>query len=199
MAKRQAEEKVTKKATPIQWFVVLIVPLIFALVIAIGIMSFSGIDVIGKAEAFANKVPFLSSVVTTDVEGAHNKEVQKLQEKIDAKTAEIDGLTGQVSERDAAIDSLKQEVENLTAQLEQKESEINTAEKEDNSVVLEEVSSSFKEMEPEAAASIITNMEENLAVSILKQLPTKERGEVFGSMDPTVAAQLTNQLVQMQD
>ncbi|MCT2534524.1 hypothetical protein NC661_16020 [Aquibacillus koreensis] len=180
-----------KKAGPFQWIVVIIIPLIFALTLAIIILSFMGVNVIGKTKEFANHIPFLSNVVTTEEEKVEENKIELLENDIRTKDAEIDQLTAEVVTKDAEIDELNQEVTKITNQL--KELETGKQEKAD---ALSEVTTAFKGMEPEAAAPIISNLDTEMAASIVKSLPTKEKAALLGALDPELAASITNLLLE---
>ena len=59
------KNKNQKKYNKIQWFfVVIVIPSIFAFMVAAIVASFAGVDVWGKAKELSDKIPF----VTTDRE-----------------------------------------------------------------------------------------------------------------------------------
>ncbi|MBM7571823.1 MotE family protein [Aquibacillus albus] len=187
MARNYMEEK---KAGFFQWFIVIVVPLLFAITIALIILTVMGIDVVGKTKSIANQIPFVSSAVTTDDEKLIQGKIEQLQGELDAKQWENEQLSSEVYEKEQTIEALNQEITKLNEQLiEVKE----TAQSDEE--LLSDVSGSFIDLDPEVSAPIFENMEDELAITLLKNLPSQQRGAILGEMDPQVAAELTNLLL----
>ncbi|MRH42261.1 hypothetical protein GH741_06155 [Aquibacillus halophilus] len=190
MASNDFNEEKTK-AGFLQWSLVLIIPLVFAITLALIIMTFAGIDIIGKTETIANKVPLLSEVITTEDERAVEDDQAELLNEISTKNNEIDRLTADVQDKENTIEQLNQEIADLTIQMEEA---VTTQEAQKEK--MESVATSFSNMEPSAAAPIITNLEDDLAGSILEKLSNEVRGQILGEMEPEEAARLTNYILQ---
>ncbi|MDC3416393.1 MotE family protein [Aquibacillus salsiterrae] len=178
------------KAGIIQWFIVIVVPLIFAITLALIILTFMGINVIEKSKSVANKIPFLSSVVVTNDEKVELNKVNQLEGTLSEKNTEIDNLRANILEQETVIEDLTAEVNRLTSQLNELEKS-----KETNEELLGNISRSFAQMEPASAAPIIANLDKQLAMKVLLQLPNEQRGLVLGEMEPKVAADLTGFLL----
>ncbi|MDL4840064.1 MotE family protein [Aquibacillus rhizosphaerae] len=191
MARDSVVEKENKKAGPFQWLVVIVIPIIFAITLALIILSFMGVDVIGNAKGFANHIPFLSSVVSTEEELIENNQLEELQTEIDSQSSQIDQLSSELSVKEQTIDELNQQVLKLEKQIEDYESG-----EQDKTETVTTITSSFKNMEPETAAPIISNLDNQLAASILESLPDRERGAILGALDPELAAQITQLLLE---
>ncbi|RDY72156.1 MgtE protein, partial [Halobacillus trueperi] len=59
-----------------------------------------------------------------------------------------------------------------------------------------EMAQSFQVMDPEEAAPILENMNQNLAVQVLNDVASEERGEILGQMDPEAAANIASMLIE---
>lgn len=191
----QTEEKAKrKKAGFFQWVLVIIVPLVFAIIVLSIVLSLTGIDVVNTSKEFANKVPFLSSVVTTQEEEEQAREQNNFEKIISEKDTQIENLEVEVSSQSQTIDELNQEVVKLTEQLAQAtdNKEVNQEETKN----LSKLTKSYEEMEPERAASILTNVEQGMATAILNDMKDENRGEILSQMDAEIAAELTQSLLE---
>ncbi|WP_246366884.1 MotE family protein [Paraliobacillus salinarum] len=191
----QTEEKTKrKKAGFFQWVLVIIVPLVFGIIVLSIVLSLMGIDVLNTSKEFANNVPFLSSVVTTQEEEEQVREQNNFEKIISEKDSQIENLEVEVSSQSQTIDELNQEVVKLTEKLTQAtENQEGNQEETKN---LSKLTKSYEEMEPERAASILTSVEEGLATAILNEMKDENRGEILSQMDAEVAAKLTQSLLE---
>ena len=190
----QAAEK-TKKTGFLQWLMVIGIPLLFALIIAIIIISVMGIDVIAKSKEVANQIPFLSSVVVTEEEANEESEITNYESQISEKDQQIRTLETEVANHKQTIETLNQEIVKLTNQVEEA-IEAETANQEVNSEKLEKLTKSYEEMDAVKAAPILTNITPELAASILEQMNDEERGSILSEMDAEIAADLTQLLLE---
>ncbi|WP_138414831.1 magnesium transporter MgtE N-terminal domain-containing protein [Aquibacillus sediminis] len=187
---RNSVGKEKNKAGVFQWFLVIVIPLLFAIVLAIIILSVAGVDVKKHAENYANNVPFISGIVTTNDEKIYEQQQEKLNDQLKEKNEEIRQLNGQIQAKDGTIDDLNAEVDQLNEELTQQ-----TQANEDRDELVQEIATSFKEMDPEAAAPIINSLDNELSLLILKSVSSQERGQILSEMAPEDAAQLTNNLL----
>ncbi|WP_226034945.1 MotE family protein [Aquibacillus saliphilus] len=190
MARKAFNEEKTK-AGFFQWSLVIIISLVFAVVLALIIMTFAGIDVKDKTTDIANRLPFVSDVVTTENEQVEENEHDKLMEEITSKDSEINQLTVDVADKENTIEQLNNEIAKLNKQIEDL---VSTNQNQQEKV--DDVSSSFTNMEPAAVGPIISNLSDDLAVMILENMKGEFRGQVLGEMEPEEAARLTNLLLQ---
>ncbi|SFM32232.1 Flagellar motility protein MotE, a chaperone for MotC folding [Gracilibacillus orientalis] len=182
-----------KKPSIFQWFIVILVPLIFALLITVIILYFMGVDVGKHTKETLNKVPFISEQVTTDQEELHTNQLAEKDQQIDDIQEEMDALQYEVQSKDGTISELEEEISTLSSQIVELE-----AEQESDTTNLdsfEELATSFTAMKPKLAAPIIESMEDDIAVPLLRQLESEVRGEIFGEMEPEIAAGYSDLLV----
>ncbi|TGB04805.1 MotE family protein [Halobacillus salinus] len=172
----------------LQWFFfVIVIPVVFAITLALAIFTLLGINVFEQAEKYANQVPGLSQMVTTEDEKVIEGQTSELEATIANNNAQIEQLEQEVSGKDATIDDLNLQIEKL-----EKELESSKEAKEDTSEQVSDLATSFQGMDAEQAAPILSNMSEALAIDVLQEISSEERGEILGAMDPEVAASLAS-------
>lgn len=191
MAKsEQAKREGGKK---LQWFFfVVVIPIVFAITLALIITTLLGINVFQQAEKYANQVPGLSQLVSTEEEDAQKEETGQLEATIANNNAEIEQLEEQVQSKQSTIDDLQLQIESLEAELAATEEVDEEEQASETSETVTDLASSFQEMDSEQAAPIIENMTEGLAVEVLEQIASQERGEILGEMEPETAANLAS-------
>ncbi|MFB4167495.1 MotE family protein [Virgibacillus sp. JSM 102003] len=197
MAKDNIKQQ--NKTNPFLWFFfAIVIPLIVAVTLAVIIFTVAGVDVVGWAKTTGNSIPVVSTMITTDKEKNEQREDQKTKDIIASKDEKIEQLNQKVSNLESTIGQLEQEIvklENSNSNEKSSESETSDDEAESGNKSIKAISSSFNEMDSEQAALIIENMEQDLAVGILKQIPNDVRGGIFENMDPDLAAELTQLFV----
>ncbi len=182
-----------KKPNIFQWLIVILVPLIFALLIAVIILYFMGVDVGKYTKETLNKVPFIDEQVTTDQEELHANQLAEKDQQIENLQEEIDALQYEAQTKDGTISDLEEEISDLSSEL----VELEDAQDSDteNLDAFDELAASFAAMKPKTAAPIMETMETDIAVPLLRQLDSEVRGEILGEMDPEIAAEYSDLLV----
>ncbi len=192
-------KKQQNKTNPILWFFfAIVIPFIVAITLTVIIFTVAGVDVAGWAKSTGNSIPVVSSMITTDKEKAEQRDEKKTKDIIASKDEKIAQLNQKVSNLESTIGQLEQEIvklENRNSNEEKSESEAADEEAESGNESIKAISSSFNEMDSQQAALIIENMEQDLAVGILKQIPNDVRGGIFEEMEPDLAAELTQLFV----
>src|SRR5699024_8859130 len=159
----------------------IIIPLIVAVTLTVIIFSVAGVDVVRWAKETGNEIPVLSDMITTDKEKSEQRSEEKFNNTIAEKDEEISQLNRKVANMESTIDELEQQVvkleKNSSNTSESTASGGNEEVPENKSI--QSISSSFKDMDNEQAALIIQNMEKELSVSILKNLPNDSRGSIL--------------------
>lgn len=192
-------KKQQNKTNPILWFFfAIVIPFIVAITLTVIIFTVAGVDVVGWAKSTGNSIPVVSSMITTDKEKNEQREEQKRENIIASKDEKISQLNQKVSNLESTVGQLEQEIvklENSNSNEKKSEPETSEAASESGNDSIKAISSSFNEMDSEQAALIIENMEQDLAVGILKQIPNDVRGGIFEKMEPDLAAELTQLFV----
>ncbi|WP_153462562.1 MULTISPECIES: MotE family protein [Sediminibacillus] len=189
MASTSEYEK--KKPGILQWLLFILIPLILAATIATIIMIAAGIDVAGFAKKYANQVPGVSSLVSEEEKESGESgdvEQKRLTAAIESKDEQIEQLESELEAREADVEDLNEQINTLNQQLETKEE----GTEETASDPINDISTSFQNMEAERAAGILANLEDDTALAVMEQMSKKTLGEILGEMDADEAARLTN-------
>ncbi|UOQ93222.1 hypothetical protein MUO14_23045 [Halobacillus shinanisalinarum] len=197
MAKKVNREQ--EKGSKRQWFfLVIVVPTLFALTLTLVVLTIMGVNVIEKAESYANQIPGLSSLVSTSEEKQSTRQTEQLEATLANHNAEISQLEQEVNDKQGTIEELNQQIEQLEADLDAEVNASPAAEpKEEMSSeinMVKEMAVSFEEMDEEKAAPIIENMNQDLAVQVLIEVASSERGAILGAMTPESAAEIASSI-----
>ncbi|MFD2925525.1 magnesium transporter MgtE N-terminal domain-containing protein [Halobacillus naozhouensis] len=192
MAKKMKHDQ--EKSGKLQWFFfVIVVPALFALTLTVVVLTIMGTNVFEKAESYANQIPGLSAIVSTSDESQNGRQTHQLEAAIADQNEKIDQLQQQVEDKQLTIDELNQQIEQLETDLEAAlatSAEQKTEEPPAASNPMKEMAVSFEEMDEEEAAPIIENMDQDLAVQILAEVASSQRGAILGAMTPEAAAEI---------
>jgi len=192
MVKQMKNEK--KKMNPFLWFIfAIIIPAAIVISLLLIILNVAGVDVSGWAKDRASSVPVLSSFIPENDELTIEENTEEKQEIIEEKDADIERLQGEIRDLESTIDRLNQDILRLENRNEPTNGQEN--EEEQASDTISSVSGSFKDMDQEQAALILQNLDEGTAISILNDVSNKVRGEILEAMDPEIAADLTQLLI----
>lgn len=185
----------SKKYNKIQWFfVVIVVPSIFAVVVAAIVASFAGVDVWGKAKELSEKIPF----VATDEEKTGQQKVEEMEKRVTELNTEIQFRDDTIAELETEMDGKEHEIQNLTLEKEQLEMQIGELMNAEDTVnkpkAMNEITRTFENMSAKKAAPIIESMNENDALTILSSLKSDTLAGLLENMSPDVAAKFTTLL-----
>ncbi|GAE91628.1 flagellar protein FlbB [Gracilibacillus boraciitolerans JCM 21714] len=195
MATNPSEDK-ERKPGIFQWLIIILVPLIFTIIITVIILYVMGVDVGKYTKETLNKIPFVAQTVATDEEELHENNLAKKDQEIANLEEELETAKYETQTKDTTIAELEEEIANLTTQLAEVQQEETGPETDENTDgAYEDLSESFSSMKPKTAAPIIENMENSIAISLLKQIDPEIRGEILGEMEPEIAADYSSQLV----
>ena len=194
MAANPKETIQNKKPGFFQWFIVITVPIIFALIITGIILSIIGVDVIGKTKETLNKVPVINEWVQTDEEKTYEHQLENKENTISRLEEELELERSQLASKDKTIENLQTEIDNLIAQLEGKETEEQL--QSEDQTAQKKVIRSFSEMKPKEAAPIMENMDEQLVNEILQGLDEKTVARILAEMEPDLAASYIKEMAE---
>jgi flagellar motility protein MotE (MotC chaperone) len=193
MAKQIKNEQ--KKMNPLLWFLfAVIIPVMVAISILLIILNVAGVDVSGWTKDKVSSVPVLSSFVSEDEESNVGEDTDQIQARVAEKDEEIEQLNEEIRGLETTIERLNQDIIKLENRNEQNTEQSNENEEENEAV--SSISGSFKDMDSEQAALILQNMENETALSILQAVSNKVRGQILEEMDPEIAADLTQLLIE---
>ncbi|WP_066193877.1 MULTISPECIES: MotE family protein [Gracilibacillus] len=191
MAKNSSKQK-EKKAGMFQWLMVIVVPLIFAAIITVIILSVMGVDVMKHTKETLNKVPFLSEYVTTDDEAYYQHQLTNRDQSIEQLQARVEELEVELETSQGTVTDLEEELAEASVESVELGNSEETPEEEDDN--LEELSESFLAMKPEEAAPIIENLADEVAIPLLTLMDAEARGEIMAVMESEVAANYASML-----
>ncbi|NQD65695.1 MotE family protein [Bacillus haikouensis] len=189
MPKVTEEEKETKSNGRFQWIVfVVFIPLLFAITIALVVMTVAGINVFEKAQS----IPFISKVLPSDTE--ENQE--QLENRIISLQATIEDKEAKISQLQNGIDGSEKDNEKLQATIEQQKLELEELRQigEENKRAFKEVVSTFESMSAKSAAPVLLKMDDQEAIKILSSIKPDNLADILEKMPPEDAARLTGLL-----
>ncbi|SFK26874.1 Flagellar motility protein MotE, a chaperone for MotC folding [Halobacillus dabanensis] len=187
MAKNKQAQKNKSNKFPKIFFAIFL-PFIFLFTLALIVLTLLGFNVFEEAEKYASKIPGISQVTSSNEQESTKDEEARLQAIIANKDAELEDLQGEVDQKQSEVKELEQEVIQLETEL---QDFVNGNENESMDEKSKELAQSFEGMDAEEAASIVENMDQSIAMQIMAQVASEERGEILGKMDPELAADLS--------
>ena len=192
------EELEESKISKFQWFLVIVIPLIFAVTVALIVFTVAGVNVVEKAKEMSAKIPFIESDQKDEEKGkpAKNDEkvsmkLEKLENEIENKEKEIEKLEGIIDTRDKAIAKAEAEKQQLQTEMNQFRDSQNNSKQ-----AFKDIIRTYETMAPKKAAPIIMEMNDEDAVEILSSMKAVTLAKVLEQMNTADAARLTKKLTE---
>ncbi|WP_141992175.1 hypothetical protein [Bacillus sp. B4EP4a] len=192
------EELEESKISKFQWFLVIFIPLIFAVTVALIVFTVAGVNVVEKAKEMSAKIPFIESDQKDEEKGkpAENDEkvsmkLEKLETEIENKEKEIEKLEGIIDTRDKAIAKAEAEKQQLQTEMNQFRDSQNNSKQ-----AFKDIIRTYETMAPKKAAPIIMEMNDEDAVEILSSMKAVTLAKVLEQMNTADAARLTKKLTE---
>ncbi|MGE7601791.1 MotE family protein [Peribacillus sp. NPDC097675] len=194
----EMDEFEENKISKFQWFLVIFIPLIFAVTVALIVFTVAGVNVMGKAKEISGKIPFTELFQKDDEKekpsqeiGKDSKRLAKLETEIKSKEKEIEKLETIIDTRDKAVEKAEVEKQQLQTQLNQlKESQ------DESKRAFKDIIRTYETMAPKKSAPIITAMNDEDAVKILASMKADTLAKVLEQMSTADAARLTKKLTE---
>lgn len=187
---KNPEELEEQPVNRFQWFLyVIAIPSLFAVVIALVVLSFAGINVFQTASELGGKIPFLSGLVKEDKQPSveeYEKNIIDLEAEIQDREAKIEQLQGKIESKDTTVDRLELE----KAQLQEQIDEL-LAIQEENKRAFRDIVKTYESMSAKKAAPIIAEMETNEAVKILTNIKAESLAAIMEKLPAKDAARFT--------
>lgn len=183
---------IPRKLNPILWFLfAIVIPIIITTVIAAVIMTLAGVKVGDWAKNTAQKIPIVSTFIPAEEEKNYQKEIEKSKKLIANRDEEIESLQNKIEDLEQLNEQLEQDVLKVENKRRSEEN-IANEEKEENEPddQLKQLAASFKKMNQKQAALIFQDLNNDIAISVLAQVPNEVRGGILEAMDPKRAAEL---------
>lgn len=192
MSKNQ-EELEEQPVKRFQWFLyVIAIPSLFAVVIALVVLSFAGINVFKTASEIGEKIPFLSGLVKETTQPSieeYEKNFIDLKADIQDREAKIEQLQGKLESKDNTVDRLELEKSQLQEQIDEL-----LAIQEENKRAFRDIVKTYESMSAKKAAPIIAEMETNEAVKILTNIKAESLAAIMEKLPAEDAARFTEML-----
>ncbi|MFJ8243974.1 MotE family protein [Peribacillus asahii] len=183
-----------KKSGKIQWFLfAIVIPVIFAILVTIIVMTYYGVNVFEKTKEISDKI---STQVFQNDEKQTEQTTADYDQKIVDLEAEIKDKEAEIQSLESIIDSRDKNLQKAEAEQEQLEKEINELKQAQmtSDVEIKEIVKTYEMMSAKKAAPIITQMSDDDAVGILANLKPVTLAKVLEQMAPEDAARLTKKL-----
>ncbi|WP_456275496.1 MotE family protein [Bacillus sp. AK128] len=192
----ELQENESKLISKFQWFLFVgVIPLLFAVIVSVVVLSFAGFDVTGTALKIGQHIPGVSSLLPVeeeeeiDLEAKLRHDVEELEALNNEQLAMVEQLEKEAEIREGEITSLNAEIERLMEQLNAQE-----AEQQETKQTIKELSKIYESMSAKNAASILSELEDQDALTILQALSTEALGAILEKMEPADAAKYTKLL-----
>ena len=191
----RGQDNQNKKISFLQWLFLIIIPLILAISIAFIILSILDLDPGAKIKEFANQIPVINQLVTTDEEAEIERREKVLQNQITTLEQDKLDLEDNLSIQEAELNQLNQEIVKLTHQLEQALAEDESQVQQELDDGLNKVIDTYQKMSAKSAAQILVEMNNADAIQILTELDEEQQAAILSALDPATAATLTKLLL----
>lgn len=190
-----------KKTNPILWFLfAIVIPLIVMIILVYTVLLLAGVNVNDWLKNTGKKIPVVSSMITTEEEKSYAELEEKYYALQDDHQSTKNTLQSEIETYKETIEKLEDEISELEAQLSFNEARENEEEPLTSSEteMIKKLSASFKSMKPKQAALIFTDLDKNIAVELLNTLSNDVRGKILEAMEPKLAAELTELLLEQE-
>lgn len=187
MKKDNQIEEVEGKYTFMQKLLYLfIIPLLFTVVVVLGYLTYEGKNLFEVAKSFLPPKEEVSTSVEEQEEQeasspkandktSSSQDVILLERKVSEKEREITKLLSQLDQANKRIEDLQQQQQEVKAST-------------------RELAKLYEGMSTKKAAQIIMELDEGMALLILKELSTSKTSSILGQMEPKQAARFTELL-----
>jgi len=178
-----------------EWFFYMIlIPALFATLLGGVLLTLLGVNVVGKALAWANTIPYVETIVPdtavdsaqADPEADLEKQVVTLQTELAKNKQTIDAFQTETQKKDATIQALQKQVGDLQKMLEDKRST-----EEERQQQYAELAKLYTTMSPKDAAAIIENLSMEESVTVLTKMRPEQRADILSKMDAKKAADIS--------
>ena len=197
----ELDEFEESKISKFQWFLLIFIPLLFAVVVALIVLTVAGVDVVHKAKEIGDKIPFTESLSSdgdekekkeaTNEAVQDSKKLAELEKKITEKDKEIKKLEDIIDTRDQSVEKAEAEKQQLQNQIKELQKSQDASKQ-----TFSDLIRTYETMAPKKAAPILTEMGEADAVKILSSMKADVLADVLEQMAAADAARLTKKLAE---
>ncbi len=207
--KKQSETEVQKSSSGVFMKLFLIaMPLFILAVIIVFVLHIAGFNTLDWLKEQGKSIPVVGEMFIDDEEKNAGNDIQALQNQleskdkiIDNKDEQIQGLEDTVTELESQINSLQDELEETaSADAEENadgEQEVEHPQRQANASEKSSMTKTLEGMKSKEAAAILENLEDDLAVDILEEMSTGDRGDILQKMELEAATTYTKMLIEL--
>ncbi|UCZ51723.1 hypothetical protein LGQ02_12705 [Bacillus shivajii] len=178
-----------KKTNKLQmFFMVVFIPAIFAIILALVLLYYMGINVSENVQQAFSALPFIDSEVEDEDESSMEERFVQLEHENENYLTQIEQLEYELSMKDEEINQLQLEIESLI-QIEESEEESPNERTGVNDVV-----QTIENMTASRAANIISELSDEEAVMYLRLMSVDTRSQILSRMDAERAAEIISDL-----
>ncbi|MBM7659361.1 flagellar motility protein MotE (MotC chaperone) [Bacillus mesophilus] len=191
----ELKENESKLANKFQWFLFAgVIPLLFAVVVSAIVLTFAGYDIEGAAKKYGQFIPGVSSLIPAEegeinLEAKLRQDVKDLEALNNEQLAIVEQLEKEAEEKEGKIIDLQTQIDRLNEELKTIDQQ-----QQDKEQTLGGLSEIYGSMSAKNAAAILTELEDQEALTILKTLSTDTLGPILEKMEPAEAARFTELL-----
>ncbi len=188
------EPKVNSK---FQWFLFAgVIPFFLVVSFALVILTILGVNVFDATKVYGQHIPGISMLfkneeATISIEEKLRKDISDLESTANDQGATMTKMEKEVEQKQQEIEGLIAEIELLTKELKTKEEQ-----QQDTKTTLIEITTMYESMSAQNAAAILTELNDEDALNIVRSLSPEALGSIFEKMIPADAAYFTEQLTQ---
>lgn len=187
------EETESQPASRFQWFLfVIAIPSLFAIIIALVVLSFAGINVFQTAKDLGSKIPFISDKLEANEPPSIKEfetEIKSLETEIDDHEAKVEQLTAKLETQGKEAERIQLEKSQLEARIEEL-----TAIQEENKRAFKDIVKTYETMSAKNAAPIISEMNNDEALKILTNIKSESLAAILENLTAEDAARFTELL-----
>ncbi|PLR97273.1 MotE family protein [Bacillus sp. T33-2] len=190
---KDLEEIKDKPQSKLQWFlIVILIPSLFAITVALIVLTFAGVNVFEKANDIGAKIPFVSGLM----KGEKKESVKEYEKQIAGLEAEMKDREAKIEQLQKKIDNNGKDIERVQLEKQQLEAQIDelTAIQEENKRAFKDIVRTYESMSPKSAAPIIAKMTDEEALKILTNIKADTLAAIMEKMTPEEAAKYTEML-----
>ncbi|WP_096189125.1 MotE family protein [Evansella halocellulosilytica] len=171
------------------FFMVVLIPAIFAVVLAVVLLYYMGINVSDSVKSAFSALPFISDENDDELsDGSREERLVQLEHENENYLSQIEQLEYELAMKDEEISQLELEIQSYI------ENENNEEDQEEERPDLQEVVRTLEGMTASKAASIMSELSQDEAVMYLQLMSLDSRSQILARMDAEEAAQIVSQL-----
>lgn len=206
--KKQSETEVQKSSGGIFMKLFLVaMPLFILAVIVVFVLHIAGFNTLDWLKEQGKSIPVVGEMFTDDEEISSTNDLQALQSQLESRNKIIDNKDEQIQELEETIAGLESQISSLQEELDETDNNDETAgsgEQEGEQVQAESgtvsekssMTKTLESMKSKEAAAILENLEDDLAVTILEEMSTGDRGDILQQMNVDAATTYTKMLME---